>query len=107
MKLTRALTAVTLVFGLAAGSAAFAQAQPSPSAQPPVQNNRSGMMNGAGMAQDHGMMSGGGAMMKGGGSMMGMMNAMTRMADTCNRMMASASNVPTHPGQPSTDPSHG
>ena len=97
---TRLLATALLSLGVAAAPAALAQT-PTPASPPskrPAQMGGQGMMGGAGAARGHGMM-GGGTMGSHGGGMMGMMSAMTRMANTCNRMMENASNIKHHPGK--------
>ncbi len=95
---TRLLATALLTFGLATAAHAQTPTPASPPAKPPAQMGGQGMMGGAGTAHSHGMM--GGGMMGGkGGGMTGMMSAMTRMANTCNRMMENASNMKHHPGK--------
>lgn len=100
-KLTRVLAAAILTIGIAT-SAALAQtnAPAAPPSQAPSPMQGQGMMGGQGTANGQGMMGGGGNMME-------MMSAMTRMANTCNSMMESASHGSGAPAKPSTGPSHG
>ena len=95
---TRLLATALLTFGLATAALAQPPTPASPPAKPPAQMGGQGMMGGAGTTHSHGMM-GGGMMGSKDGGMMGMMSAMTRMANTCNRMMENASNMKHHPGK--------
>lgn len=101
--------AVAALLTLGVTTAALAQS-PAP-AKPSVQTGGQGMMDGTGTAQGGGMMGGG---MMGGGmmgnnnaGMMNMMSAMTRMANTCNRMMENASNAQHHPDKTAPRKSNG
>ena len=108
---TRLLATALLTFGLATAALAQTPTPASPPAKPPAQTGGQGMMGGTGTAKGNNIMGGGmmggglmggkgGGMMGGkGGGMMGMMSAMTRMANTCNRMMKNASNMKHHPGK--------
>ena len=94
----RLLATALLTFGVATAALAQTPTPASPPAKPPAQMGGQGMMGGAGTAHSHSMM-GGGMMGGNNGGMMGMMSAMTRMANTCNRMMENASNIKHHPGK--------
>lgn len=96
--------AVAALLTLGVTTAALAQS-PAP-AKPSVQTGGQGMMDGTGTAQGGGMM-GGGMMGNSNAGMMNMMSAMTRMANTCNRMMENASNAQHHPGKTAPRKSNG
>lgn len=86
-RLSRILGAAILAAGVAFTPVAFAGTQ-SPAAPPQKAPSAGrGMMGGQGMMNGRNMMGGG-------ANMMGMMSAMTRMANTCNAMMQSATRTP-------------